>query len=555
MRIVLDNMQFRVLNADTRESTKQALRRLGARQRGVEWTLPRSMMVFDLLRARFPHLEFDESLEPCYSEKYSGAEEWGFPVKIEYPVERPHEYWSKLFEFQKEAIDFLLSNPHRGALLGLSPGLGKSAVSLIASEILGVRRILIVSLLSLLSTWERQVKMWRTDGPAVHVCWGSSAPKVEDSQKVQIVITNYDTVCGTQPLVLPNGRKVRQAIVKNSYDQYWDLIILDESILVKNRASARSKVIEKVAKRAERVWELSGSPISKYADDLYQQLRIIEPSTFTSYWRFAELTCEIDDTVWGPVVSGTRDDVDVQRLLRDYYFVRHQKDVLDLPPLLPESIIVLLTVEQSSLYRSIEEDFVAQLQDGSTLTIANRMAQLTRLLEVASNPINIGGPNASSKGFALIEMISSGVVETPCLIWVYWVPGAVALLKEFQSRGWKTGFVVGGMPDVDERIQQYVQGKVDFLILSMSVGKYGHTLTNTKRVIYYDKTFDMDSYVQSMYRVQRIGLDHPVPVTSLITQGTVDEIEIQDNLSGKAIDISRITNADLATLMKSIRGV
>lgn len=551
MKLFLQGNELLLTGVDTRLSTKQSIQRLGGRARGKEWTFPRAMLIFDLLKLRFPQMEIDESLDPCYSEEYAGAEEWGFPITVETPVERPHLHWGKLYEFQKEAVDYLLSNPHRGSLLGLSPGLGKSAVSLIASEIQGYKRILIVSLLSLLSTWERQVRMWRSDNPNVAVCWGTSPP-----DSAQIVITNYDTVCGTQEVTLPSGKKVRRPLVKNSYIKPWDLVILDESIVLKNRQAARPKSIEMATKFASKVWELSGSPISKYADDLYQQLRIIEPKTFTSYWRFAELTCQVEDSLWGPVVSGTRDDVDVQRLLRDFYFVRHQKDVLELPPLRPETVYVPLSIEQQRLYSSIEEEFVAELNDeGDVLNVTSRMAQLTRLLQVASNSLNIGGPNASSKGFTLLDLIASESIEKPCLIWVHWIPGAVALFKEFQSRQWKTEFVVGGMEDSDERIQRYINGEVDFLIMSLSVGKYGHTLTNTRTVIYYDKTFDMDSYIQSMARVQRIGLDHPVPVISLVAQRTIDEIEIMDNLSSKAVDIAKITNADLLMLMKTIRGV
>ena len=548
MKLVLEDGQFVLTTSDTRLSTKQAIQRIGGRARGRNWVIPRSTLSFDLLRLRFPWIDIsDPSLEQVYSEKYSRSDEWGFPAKIRYI---DHGKWSELYGFQREAISYLLSNPHRGALLGLSPGLGKSAVSLIASEIQGYKRVLIISLLSLLSTWERQVKMWRTDDPKVEVCWGT-----RPSDDPQIVITNYDTVCGTQGVVLPNGKTIRKPVVKNSYVRPWDLVILDESILVKNRQAARSKAIEMVTRQAGKVWCLSGSPISKYADDLYQQLRIIEPKTFTSYWRFVELTCEVEDSLWGPIVSGTRDDVDVKHLLRDFYFVRHQKDVLDLPPLRPETIYCPLSNEQHVMYQSIYEDFQAQLEDGSTLDVTSRMAQLTRLLQVASNSLNVGGPNASSKGYTLLELVTSESIEKPCLIWVHWIPGAVALLKEFQQRGLKTGFVVGGMEDTDERIQQYIRGDVDYLILSMSVGKYGHTLTNTRTVIYYDKVFDMDSYIQSMYRVQRIGLDHPVPVISLVAQKTVDEIEIMDNLSMKAVDIAKITNADLLTLMRTIRGV
>ena len=87
--------------------------------------------------------------------------------------------------------------------------------------------------------------------------------------------------------------------------------------------------------------------------------------------------------------------------------------------------------------------------------------------------------------------------------------------------------------------------------MSPGVGKFGLTMTNINTMIYLDKTFDMEAYVQTMYRFRRLGLDHSVRVISLVAEGTVDEL-VADNLAGKSIDLNRISNEDLSILLTSL---
>jgi SNF2 family DNA or RNA helicase len=85
----------------------------------------------------------------------------------------------------------------------------------------------------------------------------------------------------------------------------------------------------------------------------------------------------------------------------------------------------------------------------------------------------------------------------------------------------------------------------------MPIGKYGHTLTTTQTVIYHDRTWDADSYMQSMARVRRIGLDHSVRVITLKASGSTDEL-VEDNLAGKIPGIAEISNSDLAAMLRML---
>jgi SNF2 family DNA or RNA helicase len=108
-------------------------------------------------------------------------------------------------------------------------------------------------------------------------------------------------------------------------------------------------------------------------------------------------------------------------------------------------------------------------------------------------------------------------------------------------------------PARDAAIEGYKAGTVDALVISMGVGKYGHTLTNTRTIFYVDKTWAADDYYQSLHRVRRIGLKHSPVVVTIRAPGTVDDL-IEDNLEGKLGGISRLTRSDLATLLAGLKG-
>ncbi|MDM7940122.1 MAG: DEAD/DEAH box helicase [Methanothrix sp.] len=490
---------------------------------GTSWSFPGySQSVYQLIR------QFNPELDSTVSHLLEG---FGFSLPGE--IETDHPSWDKMFQFQKEAISYLILSPHRGSLLALSPGLGKSAVATVASDLLNYDRVLIIAPLSLLSTWEREYRKWS---------WRDDPPKVRHGKNPEgnIVITNYDTV-------------VRHV------DEYckakFQLVILDESILVKNRDTRRFKALKRLTLGVNRLWLLSGNPVSREVDDLWAQFHLIDPPSFSSYWRFAESYCIIESPPWGRGVVGSR-NLDFQSEFRDLMFVRHQKDVLDLPELIPEVIDLPLTVPQKKLYEAIHSEFMAELTSKDNLLVPNKVAQLIRLQQIVSNSMNLDpdGGSHSSKLDAVVEMVETGYFDFPALIWVHWTEGALQLWHALEKLlPGKVEIILGGDPYTDYKITEYKEGKKSILILSLGVGKYGHTLTNTRTVIYFDRTWDMDAFIQSSYRVQRIGLDHTAAVITLRCPSTVDDL-VQDNLSGKAIVVSQITNADLASLLKNLKG-
>lgn len=491
------------------------------------YLFPKYYWVLNTLRRTFPNFT-----------STPGVTEWELGNTIS-TIQVDHPKFRDLYTYQMDAVYYLLQSTLHGTLLSLSPRLGKSVVSIIASEILEAKKVLVICPLLLISQWRDQYLTWTGKEhvdpedvttlhgfPKNYHIWGDPG----------WYITNYDTV-SRHP---------------SEFVRDWDLVIIDESILVKTRGIQRVKSLKKIVPQAKRLWLLSGSPSSRYIDDLWQQFNLIDPQTFSSYWRFANLYTIVEQTPWGSSVIGSK-DIDFRSEFRDIMYVKNEREIGILPP--PEylTLEVPLIGEQKDMYNHLKKDLILQLESGEELTVSSKLALLTRLQQVVSGSSNVDpDTHYSCKRAALVELIQSGNIEFPLLIWTYWKAESFKI-QEALGEKYRTWVINGDTPDEDRKtfLQEYLDGKAPILILSQSVGKFGLTLPNTKTVVYYDKTFQMDDYIQSQYRTRILGATSTARVITLRCPGTTDDI-VAGNLIGKAIDVAKLTNSDLRALLLSL---
>jgi SNF2 family DNA or RNA helicase len=363
------------------------------------------------------------------------------------------------------------------------------------------------------------------------------------------------------------------------FDLDWDVVILDESILYKNRKSKRTGLVKSLVHRSGQVWCLSGAPITHDNSDIWSQFNILEPDYFTSFWTFAHEFCIVEQTPWssGQIV-GSRHGMRLREQYPDIMFVRNQEEVFDhLPSVIYQDLELPLTKRQKKAHDDILTDWFHQLEQNadSYVEVTKVIAQLTRLMQVTSNLKNLETtgkrwPDESTKADAVEQLLDTGAIEGPTLIWVWHRPGAHALRDRLQKLAVGKGperkqspmygktveMVIGRTKNADEIIERYKNGEVDVLILSIGVGKYGHTLANSNTVIYYDRTWDSDAIFQSLHRYagargRLAGYEHNPHVIILRCRGTVDDF-VEMNLAGKLPDMAHVTGADLLKILRSL---
>lgn len=432
-----------------------------------------------------------------------------------------------LFDYQRDAVGRLVASPH-GQLVVLSPGLGKTAVAVRAADrVVHNDKIVVVAPASLLRTWEREIRRWALRPGPVYIARGRW--DYDEAERARWIVASWD----------------KATLDHDVFGRGWPLLILDESVMVKSHTSKRFKAMKKIRGGFDRVWELSGNPTTRHADDLWAQLHLIWPRAYSSYWRFAERYCVVEETPWARKVVATRRRRDALKENDDLVLVVNQEEVLDLPEYLFEVVDVDLAPRQEKAYRSMARDFVTELADGTELVAQSEVARLGRLQQITS-----WWDGESAKHDALIDLLPS--YEGPHLIWTHWVDGGRDLYSRLVPM-MSVGLVNGETPprDRDRILEDFRAGQLDALVLSIGVGKFGHTFTNAKTVWYVDKTWNADDYFQSLRRVRRIGLTHRPVVVTLRAPGTTDEL-VEDNLEGKLKPISQMTRSDLAELMRGL---
>lgn len=100
-------------------------------------------------------------------------------------------------------------------------------------------------------------------------------------------------------------------------------------------------------------------------------------------------------------------------------------------------------------------------------------------------------------------------------------------------------------------LDEYLKGHIDVLILTFGTGKYGLTLTNTRTVIHFDKTFNLDSFAQSIYRTERIGSTISTEVITFHIPNTVDEL-LRDNLLTKSQLAAKLTRSNVKLFLDNL---
>jgi len=456
-------------------------------------------------------------------------------LQLQLPLEMPNV--ADLREYQKDTIKFQILHPH--SLIALAPRLGKTVTTIFAAQVAGCRKILVVAPLSLLLDWKRKIKTWS----------GETAVIVYKKQLLvpaRWTITNYDTVRLHPETFSAEG---------------FDAIIVDESLLIKNRKAKRTYKIQELVKsnNPKYLWLLSGAPVSRMYTDLWAQFTTLDPRRFTSFWRFAERYCIVESNQWSNYnLIGDQPDASerIQKDFSDIYFSRSQEDVTDMPPWAIENIPVAMRPYQDKMYAEMEETFLADLGDDGKLMAPNKLAQMVRLVQIASNPVLIGGRDESAKWDATVEMLQ--YEAWPLIIWTSFIDTAEGLLLRLAMKDMTRAKLTGATPpDAREQIvQDFQNGRLKILIAHPAVGKFGLDLFAAKSVIYLERGYNGDDYYQSLNRVRHIDQKTSPHIVHLLSEragdsggNTVDYV-IDKVLQGRREKVMKLTSHNIRKMFE-----
>lgn len=493
----------------------------------IGWEGPLKEPIIWAVKEQFDPVDLDDSI-------LEWIEQNNKPVELSKAVTE-----STLFPGQKRTTAGLLKS--KRGMAALRPGLGKTASAIFAGNELDRKKydgILAVCPLTLVNNWKKEIKKWINEEAVI---WHGNVDSWDPYYRW--VITNYETVSRNTEDIIAQGFKV---------------IIFDETILIKNRKAKRTEACKEISKNADYVWLLSGSPTSHFLDDIWSQLNIVDSKRFSSYWKFVERYCEKETNTWGTSVVGNKPGAteELMKDLSDIYFTASENEFPEIPDWIFDTVEIPMSKEQYRLYDEMEREFLATLPNGDEVLAPIVLTQLLRLIQFASNPLLLDGPDDSNKWEAAIDMLE--YEQGPFIIWTNFKRTAELMLMRL-SRKYRAAMLTGSTPASERQkiVDAMQNGELDVIVAHPAVGKFGLTLTKVRTAIYLERSYNGDDHYQSLFRIRRIGTTIPPHVIYLISSRptgnsmTVDHV-IDSILSSRKENSIALTSGMITSILGKI---
>lgn len=396
-------------------------------------------------------------------------------------------------------------------------GLGKTATALTAivdlMDEFDIRRVLVVAPLRVAGkTWPDEVKKWEhLRHLRVRTAVGPQKARISAvcDKKADIVTINVDNLVWLEEILGKN--------------RPFDMIVVDESSMFKNRATKRFKALVRLARSAHRVVLLTGTPAPNGYVDLWSQFYVLDGGErlYTAKTRYVETFFrQVDRDGHTFVLKKGAADV-IHSRINDITVSMKTADYLLLPDRIDNVVEIELDPDMRNRYDEMEREAVIEIGDTeikgvTAAALANKLMQFAngRAYDEARAVHHLH----DLKLDALREIVEEA--NEPVLVWYNFQSDRDAILAAFpQARTIKEGNRV---------IDDWNRGEVPILVAHPASGGHGLNLQHGGRImVWYGLTWSLELYQQACARLHRQGQTKPVLNYHLIAKGTVDETVTQ----------------------------
>lgn len=405
-------------------------------------------------------------------------------------------------------------------------GAGKTVSVIAAFDVLVQRDqadfMLVLAPKAMLAEWRRDIERF-TDGVyRVAVYAGTERERrASVGCRPDVLVANYEAAV--------NDKARLQAVVGKHARR--GVLTVDESFVVKNAATSRSRAAMDLRRLMGRTFVLCGTPAPNRADDVVAQVSLLDFGL-----TFDTVKIPDDRTEAVAVVRAALD-------VRPTYIRNLKADVLpDLPGRTFTRVPVQLAPQQQALYASAESELVEELRhtddDAFVRSLTSWSARRSALLRLCSNPVGLvdGYREAPAKLAALDRLLDEHVDARgeKVVIWSWYTASLSAIAERYAHLGLVRydGTVTG----VDERAQTVRSFQEDpgvrIFVGNPGAAGAGLTLHAARIAIYESLSNQAAHYLQSLDRIHRRGQTAEVEYYFLVAEDTIESAEY-DRLSSK----------------------
>jgi SNF2 family DNA or RNA helicase len=433
----------------------------------------------------------------------------------------------KLYEYQRNAVDWLKAREF--GLLSLCMGLGKSAVSITASDELECSKILVICPAILRANWEAEFEKFSKNNRIIAV--------YNSAMITDMSVVSYEFAA-----------KYFEKLKRD-----WDVVICDESHYMKNPATIRAKNIlgaKGLVQSAKRIWFLSGTPVPNGPHELWTTLFLFG-RTKLKYQQFVNEFCETKPNPWGaPMISGAKIAMIpfIKEMLRPVMYRKTKEDVmLELPPISYHDLIVepvSLTIDQmeydegffSYMYpqdrtKELLEKLKAEAQFLMALDKHNSIRSIDgmKMLEAMAQSISTLRKYVGiQKAVQVLDLVKNELENRAYKkIVIFAIHKSVIEYLHYHLKKYDALTLYGGTPE--KKRQRHIssfqdpKSKYRVLICNVNAGGIGINLTNCTEVLMLETSFTPSVNFQAIKRCHRIGQTNKVRVRFVSLKDSIDQ--------------------------------
>ena len=400
---------------------------------------------------------------------------------------------------QKIAIEKLAGS--KRFILADDMGLGKTTSTIIASLETGSKKILIVCPASLKINWQREIENY-SDRP-VFICEGKKFSTEHD-----FVIINYD--------ILKNFHDPKSKELTLLEQCNFDLVILDEAHMISNAQAQRTKIINSFVKKINRVWLLTGTPMTSRPMNYYNLLSIIESPVAQNWMAYAIRYCQGyqfkagNRKVWN--VSGASNLEELRDRTSKQILRRLKEEVLDLPDKIITPVYLRLqSKEYENLMGEYYDWYDKNPDESSSLTV--QFSKLMKVRKVIAN----------EKTRQTIEF-AENILEQGKKVIIF-TNFTDSLQTIYQHFGKQAVYLDGSCSNSvrQQAVDQFQnEEKIKVFVGNLKAAGVGLTLTSAEVVIMNDLSFVPAEHAQAEDRAYRYGQKSNVLVYYPLYENTIE---------------------------------
>lgn len=383
----------------------------------------------------------------------------------------------KLFPHQERALDETYDKNRVAYYLDM--GLGKTFAGSEKMWELNTPYNLVICQKSKISDWVQHFKTYYDYKVIVY-----DQQKLENIPSDSVLIINYDKV----------WRRTELQKLKDF------TLMLDESSMIKNESSKRTKFIMKLS--ADNVILLSGTPTGGKYEELWSQLHLLGWDISKKLFLKQFVIQEWDDRNQKFNIVGYKNIDRLKRKLRQHGAVfMKTEEVFDLPAINEQIVKIPSTKE----YRQFAKDHIIEI-NGELLVGDTPAAKKLYLRQLASF-------YNQNKLQYIKDLIDS---TNDRLIIFYNFKKEYAALVDMIDKPIST--VNGDLKD----LTAYEQHENSITLIQYQAGAMGLNLQKANKIIYFSLTDKSELFEQSKKRIHRIGQDRPCFYYYLLTDGSIE---------------------------------